>query len=220
MKQSSTAPNIQGSPDNTSGQGENSVVPHEVTGWNWGAFFLNWIWGIGNNTWRALLVFIPFFGFVWLFFLGFKGNEWAWRNKKWDDIQHFKRVQRKWSIAGFIFLGAGILLFPVMFLISAATFKASQPYQFGMARIQQDERVIQALGQPIVAGTFIMGNIEISGASGEANMAIPVSGPRASGTTYVIASKRLGEWKINDLVVDVENTGERIVIIPEPGSGN
>jgi len=25
-------------------------VPDEIDRWNWGAFLLNWIWGIGNNT--------------------------------------------------------------------------------------------------------------------------------------------------------------------------
>ncbi len=201
---------------NTSGLGANAVVPPEIVGWSWGAFFLNWIWGIGNNTWRAFLVFIPFFGFVWIFVLGFKGNEWAWKHKRWADIQQFKRVQRKWAIASFIFWGIGLLLIPVGFLGIASVFKASEPYQFAMGRIQQDERVIQALGEPIEVGLFIMGNLQTSGPNGEASMAIPVSGPRASGTTYVIATKRLGRWTVTDVVVDVAETGQRIVIIPEP----
>jgi len=25
-------------------------VPAEIDRWNWGAFLLNWVWGIGNNT--------------------------------------------------------------------------------------------------------------------------------------------------------------------------
>ena len=34
--------------ENTSGQGKASVLPAELKGWNWGAFFLHVIWGIGN----------------------------------------------------------------------------------------------------------------------------------------------------------------------------
>lgn len=41
--------------ENTSGQGVAAVVPPELDRWNWGAFLLNWIWGIGNNTFIALL---------------------------------------------------------------------------------------------------------------------------------------------------------------------
>ena len=34
-------------------------IPPELDRWNWGAFFLNWIWGIGNSTWIALIALIP-----------------------------------------------------------------------------------------------------------------------------------------------------------------
>jgi len=36
------------------------------------------------------------------FVLGFKGREWAWRNKEWRDIDHFNRVQHLWSVWGVI----------------------------------------------------------------------------------------------------------------------
>ncbi|HEY4711914.1 MAG TPA: zinc-ribbon domain-containing protein [Dehalococcoidia bacterium] len=97
-------------PENTSGQGESSIVPEEVKGWNWGAFALNWIWGICNGVLIALLCFIPGFGFVWAFVLGVKGNEWAWRNKKWDSIEQFKSTQRGWNIAGIIIFAISIAI--------------------------------------------------------------------------------------------------------------
>jgi len=88
--------------NNSSGQNAGVPIPSEIRGWNWGAFFLNWIWGIGNNTFIALLMFIPFVNFIMLFVLGAKGNEWAWKNKHWDSIEQFKRVQKKWAWAGLI----------------------------------------------------------------------------------------------------------------------
>jgi cytoskeletal protein RodZ len=96
-------------PTNTSGQGHATIVPPEVRGWSWGAFLLSWIWGLGNETYLALLCFVPFVNFVMIFVLGAKGNEWAWRNKQWTNIEDFKRVQRKWAIAGVIVLGATVL---------------------------------------------------------------------------------------------------------------
>lgn len=98
---------------NTSGQGEGAVVPAEVQGLNWGAFLLNWIWGIGNNTWLALLCLVPFVGTIMAFVLLFKGNEWAWKNKRWDSVEHFKATQRKWAMAGLIILGIGVALWCV-----------------------------------------------------------------------------------------------------------
>src|SRR5579871_1238349 len=83
--------------DNTSGQGERAIVPPEIRRWNWGAFFLNWIWGVANETYIALLMFVPLVNVVMIFVLGAKGSEWAWRNTRWRDVAHFKRTQRLWG---------------------------------------------------------------------------------------------------------------------------
>ncbi len=86
--------------ENTSGMGEASIVPEEVKGFSWGGLLLTWIWGIGNSTWIAFLSFAPIIGnFMWVV-LGFKGREWAWRNKKWASVAEFKRVQKNWAIGG------------------------------------------------------------------------------------------------------------------------
>jgi len=82
---------------NTSGQGKLAIIPNEIRGWNWGAFVFGWIWGISFKVWISLLSAIPYIGVIMLVVLGVKGNEWAWQNKKWDSIEHFKRTQRKWA---------------------------------------------------------------------------------------------------------------------------
>ena len=87
---------------NTSGTGKSAVIPPEIKGWNWGAFFLTWIWGIRNRTYIAFLCFIPFVSLVMAFILGAKGSKWSWRNQKWDSIEQFKNSQRRWAIWGTI----------------------------------------------------------------------------------------------------------------------
>ena len=79
--------------ENTSGHGSQAVIPREIGGWNWGAFLLNWIWAIGNSVWIGLLALVPYAGFVMAIVLGVKGNEWAWRYKRWDSVEHFRRTQ-------------------------------------------------------------------------------------------------------------------------------
>jgi hypothetical protein len=91
------------------------TIPAEIDRWNWGAFLLNWIWGVGNNTYIALLTLIPFFGLIMLFVLGAKGSAWAWRNGRWDSVEHFKRAQRKWAIWGLVIWIAVPVLFAGMF---------------------------------------------------------------------------------------------------------
>lgn len=75
-------------------------IPDGVRGWSWGAFFLNWIWAIGNRTWIGLLALVPYLGFIMMIILGIKGREWAWKNKQWASLEEFNRVQRKWSAWG------------------------------------------------------------------------------------------------------------------------
>jgi hypothetical protein len=93
---------------NTSGQGFLvGDAPEEIKEWNWGAFFLTWIWGIGNRVWLALLSLIPlpFVGLAMGILLGIKGNEWVWQCKKWDSVEQFRHRQRiwmYWGIAGFL----------------------------------------------------------------------------------------------------------------------
>lgn len=68
--------------------------------WNWGAFLLPVWWGIGNRVYQAFACFIPIVGIFMSFYLGKHGNELAWKNKYWENEEHFRRVQRNWAIAG------------------------------------------------------------------------------------------------------------------------
>jgi hypothetical protein len=193
--------------ENTSGQGGAAAVPAEVDRWNWGAFLLNWIWGICNNTFIALLVFIPFVGFFWIFVLGAKGSAWAWRNKRWESVEEFKRVQRLWAIAGAAVI-AGVVLFVVgiVFLVMML-FKSSDAYQLGVAKLEASAEAMAALGPPISTG-FPSGNMNVSGNSGSADLSFSVTGQKAKGTVYLDATKDMGQWKANRIELEIE--GRRI----------
>ena len=112
---------------NTSGTGKNCIVPEAVAKrFNWGAFFLTWIWGIGNKTYKTFLIFlslIPYIGIlislplqIWF---GIKGNEWAWRNKKFKGINDFHKYQKKWAIVATVLFITGsittVLIYAVFF---------------------------------------------------------------------------------------------------------
>src|SRR5450830_948861 len=73
--------------------GPNGPFPAELNHWNWGAFLLSWIWSIGNSVWIGLLAIFGPISLIVAIVLGIKGNEWAWKAKKWDSVEHFKTVQ-------------------------------------------------------------------------------------------------------------------------------
>ena len=83
--------------ENNSGGGSTILPPAGVKGWSWGAFLLNVVWSIGNKTWIGLLCLIPYAGFFFCVYLGVTGRELAWKNKRWDSLAHFNRVQKAWS---------------------------------------------------------------------------------------------------------------------------
>ncbi|NLN75492.1 MAG: hypothetical protein GX139_04220 [Armatimonadetes bacterium] len=96
-------------------------VPPEIMGkLNWGAFLLPFFWAIAHNVWIGLLILVPYVGWVMHFVLLFKGNEWAWRNRRFQSVQHFNEVQNAWVIAGLIlFFGSIVFVFILMSLAYA-----------------------------------------------------------------------------------------------------
>jgi len=98
-------------------------------------------------------------------------------------------------------------------VIVFSAMKSTDVYKEALARAKADPAVIEALGSPIKDGFLLSGNTNVNGASGESNLAIPISGPRGKGTVYVSASKSLGRWIYSGLVVEISGTHQRIDLL-------
>lgn len=202
---------------NTSGQGAAAVLPAEISGWNWGAMLLNWIWGIGNKTWIALLMFVPVVNLVMFFVLGAKGNEWAWRNKKWDSVEHFRAVQRKWALSSVaVIAGIGVLIAVAVFA-AAQAMKSSVPYLQAAAAVSTDAAVAQAIGTPVEVGGP-SGSISSSGGAGKAEFSFDAKGPKGKGTVSMEATESGGQWTIDKLELALES-GARFPVASTPRVG-
>ncbi len=142
--------------DNTSGHGECSIVPKDVKKWNWGAFWLTWIWGIGNRTYIALLAIIPILNIIMSFYLGFKGNELAWKNKKWDDVEELHESQKGWAIFGWIVEVIFIIIIVCSTINKYNAAKNKQEYINKVIEIVlENEEAKQLLGEEYsIMGTF------------------------------------------------------------------
>ena len=91
---------------NDSGTGAGAVLPIELRGLNWGAFFIFFWWSIFNRSYVGLLTLIfPFMAFVLLV----KGNEWAWQNRRFESVEEFKAVQKAWAAWGVTFFIIGLI---------------------------------------------------------------------------------------------------------------
>jgi hypothetical protein len=88
---------------NTSGT-PGAPVPAEVEamGWCWGGFGLNWIWGLGNRVYIALLAFIPCVNIGIAIWLGISGHKLAWQNRRFDSLQQFQETMKAWNTWGLV----------------------------------------------------------------------------------------------------------------------
>lgn len=184
-------------------------IPPELDRWNWGAFLLNWIWGIGNGTFIALLMFVPVANVVMPFVLGAKGSQWAWRNKRWQSVEHFRRVQRLWAIWGVIAWVGWIAVVAAIFISVMQGLKHTEAYEMALARLRANGEAMQALGAPISAG-YPWGTIQMSGPNGKADFSVSVTGQKTSGTLYLDATKDFGKWRINRIELEIDGRAERI----------
>ena len=91
--------------------------------------------------------------------------------------------------------------------------KSTDVYKDALARAKVHPVVIEALGSPITGGFLVSGNTNVNGASGEANLSIPIAGPKGKGTIYAAARKSLGQWNYSGLVVEIANTHRRVDLL-------
>jgi hypothetical protein len=194
-------------------QPKETPIPPELDRWNWGAFLLNWVWGLGNSTYIALLMFVPIVNFVVIFVLGAKGSQWAWKNRLWANEEHFIRTQRNWARAGVAVAVGFVLLFVLMFYFLFSVMKNNDAYRISMREVRASERVVEVLGKPIEAGWFVKGNIQLNGSEGKAQFSIPVTGPKCSGTVISRSVKELGSWKVYLLFVRSDCLSAPIILI-------
>jgi hypothetical protein len=109
--------------------------------------------------------------------------------------------------------GGAFLAFIILVVFGAM--KQSDAYKMAVARAKADSRVVTALGTPIAEGWWLSGNTNVNGSSGDADISIPISGPKGKGTIYAVATKSAGEWTYSKLQVKIDSTGETIDLGPQ-----
>lgn len=106
--------------------------------------------------------------------------------------------------------------------IAFGAIRSTEPWAHAVARAKASPGVVEALGTPVEPGFFVSGKVDVTGPSGTASLAIPVSGPKGKGTVYVEATKAAGAWTYETLLVRVKGSGAVIDLLEaadEPGPG-
>ena len=93
--------------------------------------------------------------------------------------------------------------------------KSSDAFREPLAMVQSHPEVVVHLGEPLEPGWLVTGSVETTPASGNADLVIPVIGPKGEGNLYVTAHKETGDWSFDSVVLEIEEKDLRINLLHE-----
>jgi len=73
-------------------------------------------------VWIGLLCLIPYAGWIMPFVLLFKGNEMAWKSRRFQSVAQFREVQRIWTRWGVILVVVPVAAFCAILFINMSLF--------------------------------------------------------------------------------------------------
>lgn len=98
-------------------------------------------------------------------------------------------------------------------LLVFSMIKSSDVYKEALAKAQASEAVQEVMGVPIEGDWYVMGSVRLNGSSGNADLSIPIEGPKGEGTVYLVAQKAAGEWEFSSLVVRFEKENGKVNLL-------
>jgi Cytochrome oxidase complex assembly protein 1 len=128
-------------------------------------------------------------------------------------------VQQNWKwllpsgCLGLVVLSAAFI--GGIFFLVENSFRNSDVCTQSLARARVNPEVIEGIGQPLQAGWLVTGNIQVIGSSGNADLSIPVSGPKGKATIYAVARKAAGVWQFETLQVAIRGQAKRIDLLQQ-----
>jgi hypothetical protein len=123
----------------------------------------------------------------------------------------------RWLVPTFLII---FVVLPLLLIGSIfAAMKNSDAAKESLLRAQKNALVVEKLGTPIEEGWMVSGSINTSTTSGDADLAVPISGPKGQGKIYVTAHKSAGAWGYQVMEVAIEGSNQRINLLSESAGG-
>jgi len=130
--------------------------------------------------------------------------------------QHRSWLGRNWKwLLAAIFV-CGVVFVVGIFTLIMGAMRSSDVAKEAFARAQSNAVVAQRLGTPISEGWLVGGSINVSPGSGDADLSVPISGPKGKGTVYVTAQKNAGTWAYSRMLATVEGSNDSIDLLAGP----
>jgi len=117
----------------------------------------------------------------------------------------------KWLLATF-FLGLVVFAFGI-FAIILGVMRDSTVAKNSVERARSSDPVVERLGTPISEGWLVSGSVNVSSGAGDADLTVPIAGPKGKGTVYAVAHMTAGTWTYDKLQVGFEGSAERVNLL-------
>ena len=92
----------------------------------------------------------------------------------------------------------------ILTTIITTSFHRSDVYKQAMTKAAENSQVRQEIGEPIRSAWLVSGQLNVTGSTGNANLSIPIFGPRGKGAIRAVAYKSGDVWRFTYLQVNVE----------------
>lgn len=129
----------------------------------------------------------------------------SWFERNWGCLIPVGCLAALVAFGAFVAVVAGI---------ATLGMRSSDAYKDAVAQASVHPAVLAELGPPIESGWFASGSVRVSGPSGDADLAIPLSGSLREGTLYAVGTKSAGRWTFSTLELEVEGKPTRIPLLP------
>jgi hypothetical protein len=126
--------------------------------------------------------------------------------------RHWKWFLPAGCLTLLLLFGGGILAFVGLVF---GSLRSSEPYQTAMETLRETPEAMELLGEPLKEGWFVSGQVNWSGSGGHADLAIPLTGARASATLFVVAHREAGEWHYERMELVAEDGSWRLDLLAE-----
>jgi hypothetical protein len=114
------------------------------------------------------------------------------------------------GLGGAVLLGVFVL---ALLFVIFGSIRSSPVSRTAVERARANPDVVNAIGSPLETGWWVSGSISVTGPSGQADLAIPLTGPRGRGTLYLRAQKVAGEWEYKLLEFGVQGQHDHIQLL-------
>ena len=129
----------------------------------------------------------------------------GWFERHWKLVVSLAVLLTLLAVSGFVF--------SLFYLI-----RSSASATLAIATAESNPLLTRRLGQPLKVGWMVTVTIEVTPASGHAELAIPISGPKGRGTVYAEARKSAGLWHLELLQFGADGSDDRLdLLLGEPG---